>query len=81
MFLIESVMFFLKVEFIIIVCIKCFYLFRCENIDVYNEEMCVVMVDSLDINIVYGELELVYFVGIFFFMYVYLYILLYDLYV
>lgn len=53
----------------------------CENIDVYNEEMCVVMVDSLDINIVYGELELVYFVGIFFFMYVYLYILLYDLYV
>lgn len=62
-------------------CILSVFICLCENIDVYNEEMCVVMVDSLDINIVYGELELVYFVGICFFMYVYLYILLYDLYV
>lgn len=63
MFLIESVMFLLKAEFTIIVCIKCSYLSRCENIDVYNEEMCAVTVDSLDINRVHGEMDLVHFVG------------------
>lgn len=56
-------MFLLEAEFTIIACIKCSYLPRCENIDVYNEEMCAVTVDSLDINTVHGELESVHFVG------------------
>lgn len=81
MFLIESVMFLLEAEFTIIACIKCSYLPRCENIDVYNEEMCAVTVDSLDINTVHGELESVHFVGTPFSMYVYSHILLHDLHV
>lgn len=81
MFLIESVMFLLEAEFTIIACIKCSYLSRCENIDVYNEEMCAVTVDSLDINTVHGELESVHFVGTPFSMYVYSHILLHYLHV
>lgn len=81
MFLIESVMFLLEAEFTIIACIKCSYLPRCENIDVYNEEMCAVTVDSLDINRVHGELESVHFVGTPFSTYVYSHILLHYLHV
>lgn len=69
-------MFLLEAEFTIIACIKCSYLSRCENIDVYNEEMY-----SLDINTVHGELESVHFVGTPFSMYVYSHILLHDLHV
>lgn len=69
MFLIESVMFLSEVEFTLLRVLSVL-ICPCMNIDVYNEELYVVRIGSLEINKVQGELELVHFVGTLFSMYI-----------